>query len=233
VLAVADWCRRRGRGTSQAVLLDLEGHGREDIFPEFDLSRTVGWFTSLYPVRLDAGGIDLDDALSGGPMLGRAFKSIKEQLRRVPDHGLGFGLLRYLNQETAAQLHGFAMPQLGFNYLGRVSASATNGDWAAADETASREGLGDLALALAHAIEVNALTLDHPSGPQLVANWTYAPALISDAEVRDLAHGWFDALQALVRHAAAPGAGGRTPSDLPLVGLSQKEIERLERAYAR
>src|SRR5262249_19848593 len=104
VLAVADWCRRRGRGkgqVGQAVLLDLEGHGREDIFPELDLSRTIGWFTSLYPVRLDPGGIDLDDALQAGPALGRALKSIKEQLREVPDRGLGYGLLRYLNDETA------------------------------------------------------------------------------------------------------------------------------------
>ena len=112
VVAVADWGRRRGRGTSQAVLIDLEGHGREEIFGDVELSRTVGWFTSLYPVRLDAEGIDLDDALAGGPALGRAVKQIKEQLRAVPDHGLGYGLLRYLNPQTAEALAGFAAPQL-------------------------------------------------------------------------------------------------------------------------
>ena len=101
VLAVADWCRRRGRGAGQAshaVLLDLEGHGREEIFADVDLSRTVGWFTSLFPVRLDPGALDLDEALAGGPALGRALKLIKEQLRALPDHGLGYGLLRYLNR---------------------------------------------------------------------------------------------------------------------------------------
>ena len=100
VLAVADWCRRRGRGTGQAshaVLLDLEGHGREEVFADVDLSRTVGWFTSLFPLRLDAGALDLDEALAGGPALGRALKLVKEQLRALPDHGLGYGLLRYLN----------------------------------------------------------------------------------------------------------------------------------------
>ena len=142
-LAVADWCRRhmqggRERGGSHAVLIDLEGHGREEGFGrdegfgraegpsgaaqdsgDLDLTRTVGWFTSLYPVRLDPGALDLGEALSGGPALTRAVKTIKEQLRAVPGKGLGYGLLRYLNDETAGELAGGFGPQLGFNYLGR------------------------------------------------------------------------------------------------------------------
>ena len=96
VVAVADWCRRRGRGSGPAVLLDLEGHGREEVFGDVDLSRTVGWFTSLFPVRLDPGALDVEEALAGGGALGRALKSIKEQLRALPDNGLGYGVLRYL-----------------------------------------------------------------------------------------------------------------------------------------
>ena len=102
------------------MLLDLEGHGREeDGFAGVDLTRTVGWFTSLYPVRLDPGAIDLAAALSGGAPLGRALKSIKEQLRAVPQKGLHYGLLRYLNGDTAQELSGLPAPELGFNYLGR------------------------------------------------------------------------------------------------------------------
>ena len=104
VVAVVEWCRRRHRGGGSAVLLDLEGHGREELFDDVDLSRTVGWFTSLYPVRLDPGMLDASEALAGGPALGRALKRIKEQLRALPDHGLGYGLLRYLNARTGAQL---------------------------------------------------------------------------------------------------------------------------------
>jgi non-ribosomal peptide synthase protein (TIGR01720 family) len=227
VLGVADWCRRRDRGGGTAVLLDLEGHGREEIFADVDLSRTVGWFTSLFPLRLDPGGLDLEEALAGGPALGRALKAIKEQLRAVPDNGLGYGLLRYLNPQTAAQLGGFAAPQIGFNYLGRMTAAA---DWAAAPETATLGG-GDPAMPLAHGLEVNAFTLDAPDGATLTARWSWAPALFSEEAVRDLAEHWFGALEALVRHAGAPGAGGRTPSDLPLVALSQAEVERLESAH--
>ena len=99
---------------------------------DIDLTRTVGWFTSLYPVRLDPGPLDLEEALAGGPALGRALKTIKEQLRAVPGKGLGYGLLRYLNGETAAALAGLPVPQLGFNYLGRFAAGGAGADWAPA-----------------------------------------------------------------------------------------------------
>ncbi|HEY0419522.1 MAG TPA: condensation domain-containing protein, partial [Acetobacteraceae bacterium] len=265
-LAVADWCRRRvqGRavvcganpvagaglvhdaglvhGGSHAVLVDLEGHGREELpgragmlLADLDLTRTVGWFTSLYPVRLDPGLLDLEEALSGGPALGRALKAIKEQLRAVPGKGLGYGLLRYLNGATAAELAGLPAPQLGFNYLGRFAAGGAGAPWSPAQLDAAGAGArlsgGDPAMPLAHVIEINAVTLDGSDGSRLSATWTWAAALLGEAEVGDLAATWFRALAALTRHAAQPGAGGRSPSDLALVDLTQGEIERLERHY--
>ena len=71
--------------------------------------------------------------MAGGDALGRALKTIKEQLRALPDNGLGYGVLRYLNPQTGAQLAGFAGPQIGFNYLGRFAA-ATASDWGVAGE---------------------------------------------------------------------------------------------------
>ena len=185
-LAVADWCRRRGRGTSQAshaVLVDLEGHGREEVFADVDLSRTVGWFTSLYPVRLDPGALDLDEALAGGAALGRALKPVKEQLRALPDHGLGYGLLRYLNRETAAQLDGFAGAADRLQLPGplRRAAPAGAADWGGAPEAVTLGSGGDPAMPLAHVLEVNALTLDGADGPELSATWSWAPALLSEA----------------------------------------------------
>ena len=155
-----------------------------------------------------------------------ALKSIKEQLRALPNNGLGYGLLRYLNPQTAPQLAGHAAPQIGFNYLGRLAAPGA-ADWAFAEE-AVRLGGGDPAMPLAIASRSMRITLDAADGPKLVADWSFAPALIAEDEVHDLAQSWFRALEALVRHAAQPGAGGRTPCDLPLVALSQAEIERLE-----
>jgi non-ribosomal peptide synthase protein (TIGR01720 family) len=232
VVAIVQW-RQRQRGSTghAAVLLDIEGHGREEIFPEVDLSRTVGWFTSLYPVRLDPGGaIDLAEAMTGGPALGRVLKLIKEQLRAVPDNGLGYGLLRYLNPQTSARLRALPQPQIGFNYLGRFPAAAET-DWSVAAEAAERGDGAASAVSLAHAIEINALTLDGRDGATLSATWSWQPALITDAQTRDLAQTWMQVLEALVRHTAEPDAGGRTPSDL-LVPLSQTEIERLEQTLA-
>jgi len=229
-LAIVQWCRRGDRGSTAAVLIDVEGHGREEVFADIELSRTVGWFTSLFPVRLDLCAVEVEEALAGGAALGRALKVVKEQLRGVPHNGIGYGLLRYLNAQTGSRLAGFAAPQIGFNYLGRFAGPA-GADWARAAEAGSLGGGGDAAMPLAHCLEVNALTLDEAEGAKLTATWSWAPAVVTQAQVRELAEGWFAALEALVRHAAAPGAGGRSPSDLPLVSLSQSEIEGLERAY--
>ena len=119
-VAVAAWRDRRGQpGTS--VLVDVEGHGREpgEAGPDVDLSRTVGWFTSIYPVRLDSGTVALAEVVAGGPAAGEVVRRVKEQVRAVPGDGLGYGLLRYLNPETGPVLAGLPVPQIGFNYLGR------------------------------------------------------------------------------------------------------------------
>src|SRR6185295_4696061 len=82
---------------SAAIQVDLEGHGREEIAADLDVSRTVGWFTALYPVRLDLAGTA--EGSGAGP--GGALRAVKERLRAIPNRGLGFGLLRYLGDEEA------------------------------------------------------------------------------------------------------------------------------------
>src|SRR5262249_21887398 len=104
-------------------------------------------------------------------------------------------------------------------------------DWGPAAEAVRLGDGGDAAMPLAHCLEVNALTLDGAQGAELTAHWSWAPALVTEAEVRDLAQRWFLALEGLVGHAALPEAGGRSPRGLALVALTQGEIERLERQY--
>ncbi|WP_433240266.1 amino acid adenylation domain-containing protein [Streptosporangium sp. CA-135522] len=206
------------RWTGQdSVLLDLEGHGREEIFPDVDLSRTVGWFTTIYPVRLDPGEADWADLR--GPTAARAIKRVKEQLRAVPDNGIGYGLLRHLNPDTAAELSRRPAPELAFNYLGRIEA-ATGADWSPALESDVVGGGHSADLALPHALEVNAVTRDLPDGPRLRATWSWAGRLYDEERVRELAEAWFAALTGLSRHTGS----GLTPSDL-LVSISQEEID--------
>ncbi|MFJ3339537.1 condensation domain-containing protein, partial [Streptomyces sp. NPDC086766] len=226
-VAVADWRARRARGGDAAVLVDLEGHGREDVVDGVDLSRTVGWFTSLHPVRLDPGAGQRAGFWSRGPAVGEALKRIKEQLRAVPDGGIGYGMIRHL--APGAALPHTAPPQLGFNYLGRFPAAARGEEpWTAAPEAGALGGGADPAMPLTHELELNALTEDRPEGPRLVATWSWAGELFTAAEVADLADTFARALAVVADHARAPEAGGHTPSDLTLVSLSQAEIDLLE-----
>jgi non-ribosomal peptide synthase protein (TIGR01720 family) len=215
------------------VLIALEGHGREeDITAGVDLSRTLGWFTSVFPVRLDPGAIDTAEALAGGPAAGQALKRIKEQLRTLPDRGLGFGILRYLNPQTAAVLAELRVPQLSFNYLGRFATTAGEAPWSAVPGVGVLAGGFDDAMPVApYALEINAFTEDSADGPRLGVTWAYPGPLFSDESVRDLADAWFAALAALVTHAGAPAAGGHTPSDLTLSSIGQDEIEEFENEW--
>ena len=106
--ALSSWTARK------SVVVELEGHGREDLFDDVDLSRTVGWFTSIFPLRLDAGPTDP----------GQALIATKERLKQVPDRGISYGLLRYLgNEEARSQLGAHPQPDLIFNYLGQFDPS--------------------------------------------------------------------------------------------------------------
>ncbi|MET7403574.1 amino acid adenylation domain-containing protein [Dactylosporangium sp. NPDC005572] len=200
------------------VLLRLEGHGREEhLVPGSDLTRTVGWFTTEYPVRLDPGG---DDAAT-------ALKRVKEQLRAVPDNGAGYGLLRYLNPDTADRLAAAPAPEILFNYLGR-RAAGDDADWVAAPEGDTLGDGLDPDFPVAQPLEINAGTADRPTGPSLEIRMAYLDGVLTAADVTRLGELWLDALARLRSAAGAPGAGGYTPSDLTLVALSQDEIDEFE-----
>ncbi|MEU8893315.1 amino acid adenylation domain-containing protein [Streptomyces sp. NPDC048442] len=219
--------------TSHALLVDMEGHGREEFDEGIDLSRTVGWFTSRFPVRLDPGAIDLDEAFDGGAATAAALGRIKDQLRALPDNGLGYGLLRHLNADTAMALAGVATPQIGFNYLGRVGAAGEGfGDTGAPSGWSSASDLripllpADPGMPFGHALEINAVTREQTGGSRLHATYSWPAGLFDRADVQELADLWIRALRALAE--AADGAGGAralTPADFPSAKLTQAETD--------
>ncbi|WP_341865671.1 amino acid adenylation domain-containing protein [Amycolatopsis regifaucium] len=199
-LAVARWRRDEGR----AVLVDVEGHGREEeLAGGADLSRTVGWFTSVVPVCLDPGELDLDDAFSGGAAAGAALDRVRAHLAGLPDAGIGHGLLRYLDPRTGPELAAFVKPQIEFNYLGRIGVPEAT-DWSYAAEAEAAELGADDHMPVSHALTLDALTEDRPGGPELTAQWSWPEAVLTEDSVRELAEGWFTALDALIRRADAP-----------------------------
>ncbi|EWC59380.1 Siderophore biosynthesis non-ribosomal peptide synthetase module [Actinokineospora spheciospongiae] len=184
-------------GDDPAVLLDLEGHGREDIAGGVDTTRTVGWFTTLFPLVLDPG-TTLADVEADPARLDDAVRRVRAAVEAVPEKGLGYGLLRHLDPQTAPVLAARSDPAVAFNHLGRVS------------------GLGDGAigssmppdLALGHALELNTVITD---GPRLTANWTWAGRLLPEDTVEALAARWVDALRLLVARAEARATYPLTP----------------------
>ncbi|WP_410606755.1 non-ribosomal peptide synthase/polyketide synthase [Amycolatopsis sp. lyj-109] len=185
------------------VLISLEGHGREEIFADLDLSRTVGWFTAEYPVALTVPAAE-----DWGPTL----KAVKEQLRAVPGKGLGYGALRR---------HDDPVPQVSLNY---------HGQWTAGGDDGLYRGFGgDLGPDVDPERPRTALldVVGIVDGGRLELAWTYAPDIHREDTVRGLAEQVLTALREIAAHCATPDAGGRTPSDFPLVRLDQSTVDTL------
>ncbi|MFF5456121.1 non-ribosomal peptide synthase/polyketide synthase [Streptomyces sp. NPDC012950] len=215
-LAVSRRRAEAGGDPAADLLVDLERHGRDGT--ALDLSRTVGWFTGLHPVRLPAA----DDALA-------TLKQVKEAVRSAPDSGAGYGMLRYLNPQLAPVFTRLSTAQVLFNYFGRLPADQAV-DWAPAAESDALSAEPDAGLAMPYPLQVNAVCADTPNGPELRATWTWpAGRSLDESEVRALGLAWAEALRELIAQAAgsASTTGALTPSDLPLVRLTQTEIDRV------
>ncbi|RZL84407.1 MAG: non-ribosomal peptide synthetase [Rhodococcus sp. (in: high G+C Gram-positive bacteria)] len=235
-IATVEW--RRAHGVDhRSVLLTLEGHGREDdAVPGADLARTVGWFTSAFPVRLQVPDVDFPQVFDGGHAAGDLIKAVKEQLARVPSRGVGYGVLRYLDTATGPSLAKLPTPQIGFNYLGRLSGQGLSSDvrelgWMPDPEAPDLSSAGGSGMTAAAAIDINAVVVETADGPRLTASFAYPTGVLRDSDVASLADLWRRALDGLAAHAALPGAGGLTPSDVPLTPVSQQQIERWERQF--
>ncbi|XQE78173.1 amino acid adenylation domain-containing protein [Streptomyces microflavus] len=223
-VALARW--RRDRGQEQTFAhIELEGHGREGRFVadaagfEPELSRTVGWFTTLFPVTVDPG--TAPDLTAPG-YLAAALKAVKEDLSRVPGNGLSYGALRYLTDTGPTA----AAPQVLFNYLGRFDASAA-GDWHLAGTTGQLGEKRDPRMRLPRALEFNAIAEPDGDGAYgLVTTISWPEGVFTDADIATLGDYFGAALSAL----AALEGGGHTPSDFPLVPLTQADVEDLDSA---
>jgi amino acid adenylation domain-containing protein/non-ribosomal peptide synthase protein (TIGR01720 family)/FkbM family methyltransferase len=202
-------------GEPGALCVEVEGHGREEIFEGQQVSRTVGFFTTRYPVVLEV-------AADAGP--GESLKTIKEQLRGVPQHGIGYGLLRYLSgdEQIAERLREAAKAEISFNYLGQLDQSvAANSIYKPAQElTGPDRSLQDRRQQL---LDISGFV----SGGQLHMNWTYSSSAHDGETIGRLAQEFMEALRALIAHCKSPEAGGITPSDFPMAKLNQQKLDKL------
>ncbi|QHF49930.1 non-ribosomal peptide synthase/polyketide synthase [Pseudomonas sp. S49] len=203
----------RWTGDDSALVL-LEGHGREDLFDSIDLTRTVGWFTSVFPARL-----------SPVAELGASLKQVKEQLRAIPHKGIGFGALAHLGDEQAREtLQALPAPCLTFNYLGQFDGSFDAADQALFVPTSEAGGAEvNMQGPLGNPLALNGKVF----GGELDLSWTYSGAMFDAATIQRLADDYVQELTALIGHCCDSGNRGVTPSDFPLAQLSQAQLDAL------
>jgi len=192
---------------NNSLLLDLEGHGREDIFEGVDLSRTIGWFTAVFPVLLN---------LDKPSDLGAALKSVKEQLRAVPNRGLGCGVLGYLNREIAENLHKLPRAEVNFNYLGQFDQVLPQSSLLMLSSEPSgpiRSPRGNRR----YLLEINGFI----ASSKLQLDWTYSENIHRRESIENLATDFIESLRSLIQYCQSPDAGGCTPSDFAEFKWSQ------------
>ncbi|ACL75344.1 non-ribosomal peptide synthetase [Ruminiclostridium cellulolyticum] len=193
------------------LLVDLEGHGREDIFTDVDISRTVGWFTTIFPVLLDFGN-------SGD--IGEKIVKVKETLREIPCGGLTYGLLKYLGKYKK-QLSKIPKGSILFNYLGQFD-QITNEDSlfkVIQEPIGTTRGEKNLR---SHLLEVNALI----GGGVLQVDWEFSRKIFNKKTVEKLAKGFIKALEGIIQYCKTAQTR-YTPSDFPMSGLTQQKLNEI------
>jgi len=203
----------------QTLQIMMEGHGREELSSELDTTRTIGWFTTLYPLRLE-----LPDSSQEPDII----KTVKEQLRFVPKRGIGYGLLRYLNNETGNSLAEAIPAQISFNYLGQVrSERGKNKLFRLLNEdtepTRNPESLRP------HIIDINSIVVEE----ELRVDWLYSSSLHQEETIVKWAKEFQENLLDILNHCTEIGVGGYTPSDFPLVRMTQSTLDILQEKYPK
>ena len=197
------------------LLIDLEGHGREDLFENVNTSSTTGWFTAIFPVLLNTGNPD---------DIGDTLKSVKEDLRRIPENGIGFGILKYLcdDESVRNKIKSLPKPEIIFNYLGQFSERITpESDWKLGSKYLIIDQ--ESSALRKHLIEINS----YISEGSLKMEFVYSNKIHNKVTIEQLAKYYEDTLSSVIQHCKSPDAGGYTPSDFSEAGLDQQELDNL------
>ncbi|MBE9214964.1 amino acid adenylation domain-containing protein [Plectonema cf. radiosum LEGE 06105] len=195
-----------------SLLIDLEGHGRTELFDNLNLSRTIGWFTNIVPVNLDL------EELSDINNLGEAIKHIKEQLR-IPNNGIDYSVWRYLKQDKIQSVE-FPSPEISFNYLGQFDSILTASNvFEIAQES---PGLTqDINSERPYILEINGSIIEE----QLKLTWTYNQHFYDKSVIDNIGEKYLEILIKLIEHCQSSDAGGYTPSDFLLAEIEQNQLD--------
>lgn len=197
----------------EGLLLDLEGHGRGQLgehTSKIDLSRTVGWFTSIYPVYLRVLGRSVGEDL----------KAVKEQLRAVPQRGAGFGVLRYLHAEAQSRLAAIPHAEILFNYLGQLDSPRGADGWQVLSETLGHERSSRQNRT--HLLEIDAYINDG----QLSLRFEFSRQIFHENTVATFATRFLNEVRNVTNYSHS-GDPNYSPSDFPLIRMTQQELDEI------
>lgn len=198
------------------ILIHLEGHGREECVGAIDISETIGWFTSIFPVRLQ----------TNFQHLGQHIKSIKEMLRNIPNKGIGYGILRYMTQDSRIQdLAKGDNAQISFNYLGNFSSE--EGDDALLPAKGILQAIGSsvsMRNKASHVLNINGVIHEG----QLKIYLAYSKKHFHQARIEVLGKCYKDGLSAIIEHCSTAKTTQYTPSDFPLAELRQDFLDTID-----
>jgi amino acid adenylation domain-containing protein/non-ribosomal peptide synthase protein (TIGR01720 family) len=198
-------CEWSGTGS---VRVDVEGHGREEVSEEVDVTRTVGWFTSIYPVVLRRRGEGRER---------EQICEVKEKMRGIVDGGIGYGVLRYVRRRG----EGWRDGEVSFNYLGQLDQVVSGGSFKVAGESAgaslSEEEKRRYVLDVMCAVQ----------GGKLEVKIGYGARMYRRGAVSGLLEKYLEKVRGVLRHCLSEEAGGYTPSDFPLAGVPQQELDNI------
>ncbi|MGH3159071.1 MAG: condensation domain-containing protein, partial [Streptosporangiaceae bacterium] len=217
----------RSTGGGSAVLLNVAGHGREDIIDGADVSRTVGSFTSTFPARV--GPVPPCQDGDREAWARRALHAVHTQLRELPGRGIGYGLLRYLSEETRDPLAALGTPQISFSYLGRFPAGG-DADWGLAPESWALHRHTPEDLPAAWVLDIQAMACEGEGGQRFCAELSWPGRLLGRAEVAAIGEAWLRTLREFARcGGGAPAVGPGPEADprlagFPLLSLTEADL---------
>ncbi|MGD1922105.1 MAG: condensation domain-containing protein, partial [Pleurocapsa sp.] len=198
---------------SKELLFDLENYGREQIADDIDITRTVGWFTAIYPVQLKIDSVN---------HLGETIKSVKEQLRAYQNKGFNYGIIKHINSESSQQIQQLPSSQIAFNYLGQLKPPPAE----SIIKGLAKEPTGNTRNLLSkrrYLIEINAVIADN----KLEINWVYSQNYHQRSTITKLANNYLKSLTAIIKHCLSPTTGGSTPSDFSAAKVNQNQLDKL------
>ncbi|MDI6530868.1 amino acid adenylation domain-containing protein [Bacillus mycoides] len=189
------------------VIIEIEGHGREELNDEIDVSRTIGWFTSLFPIRLQFEDVDISQQI----------KQLKEQLRSVPSKGLNYGVLKYISKELSSESRKYVR----FNYLGDFNATFSNGIFEFAYENSGQDNSNKNEMDCL--LDIVAYTVDK----KLNLSITYSKNKFKQETISQFFMEYMNQLRDLIQHCCQRKHAEFTPSDFETANLSSEDLENI------